>query len=141
MSFGGSVDTTPSTTAEAIAVMLRFFMPLWEWNMLDYRGICPKCLAEQSVSLVGEETCIECLHIFEVEPKMKVLGMTVAELIKRGAFVDVHLHNMDKKTGTAFVKEMTGQDAEQHEFDSFTSYSRSEGMVSVTSYVRRDENE
>src|SRR5690625_6912944 len=142
MSFGGSVDTTPSTTAEAIAVMLRFFMPLWEWNMLDYRGICPQCLAEQSVSLAGEETCIECLHIFQGERKMKVLGMTVAELIKRGAFVDVHLHNTDEKTGTAFVKEMTGQDAEQREFDDFTSYcARIEGAVSVTSYVRRRSEE
>jgi len=37
---------------------------------------------------------------------------------------------------------MTGQDAEQREFDDFTSYcARIEGAVSVTSYVRRDENE
>jgi|SRR5690625_639546 len=104
-------------------------------------GACPRCATVQVVEVEREQPCIECLHVFEVEPKMKILGMTVAELIKRGAVVDVHLHNMDKKTGTAFVKEMTGQDAEQHEFDSFTSYSRSEGMVSVTSYVRRDENE
>src|SRR5690625_6738846 len=79
MSFGASVDTTQSTTAEAIAVMLRFFMALWEWNMLDYRGICPQCLAEQSVRLVGEETCIECLHVFEVEPKAAtVVGATAS---------------------------------------------------------------
>src|SRR5690625_3752127 len=64
MSFGASVDTTQSTTAEAIAAMLISFTGRWEWNMLDYRGICPQCLAEQSVSLVGEETCIECLAMF-----------------------------------------------------------------------------
>ena len=110
--------------------------------MLDCRGICPRCATVQSVEIAREQPCIECLYVFEVEPKMKVLGMTVAELIKRGALVDVHLHNTDEKTGTAFVKEMTGQDAEQYEFDSFTSYcARIEGSVSVTSYVRRDENE
>ena len=54
-------------------------MALWEWNMLDYRGICPQCLAEQSVSLVGEETCIECLYVFEVEPKAApVVGATAS---------------------------------------------------------------
>ena len=91
-------------------------------------GQCLDCYAEQDEKE-------------EKEMEMKVLGMTVAELIKRGARVDVHLHNTDEKTGTAFVKEMTGQDAKQYEFDSFTSYTRAEGMVRVTSYVRRDENE
>src|SRR5690625_5515464 len=95
MSFGGSVEYTQSTTAEAIAVMLISFMGRWGWNMLDYRGICPQCLAEQSVSLVGEQQCIECLHIFGVETKMKVLGMTVAELKNIGEFVVVHLLKID----------------------------------------------
>jgi len=89
--------------------------------------------------------CLYCYAEYyekeEKETEMKVLDMTVAELIKRGASVDVHLHNTDEETGTAFVNEMIGQDAEQYEFDSFTSYARREGMVSVTSYVWRDENE
>lgn len=91
-------------------------------------GMCIDCYAEQ-----GEKE--------EKEMEMKVLGMTVAELLKRGAAVDVHLHKTDEKTGTEFVKEMTGKDAERYEFDSFTSYSSREGMVSVTAYVRRNEDE
>ena len=91
-------------------------------------GMCLDCYAQQD-----EQE--------EEEMEMKVLGMTVAELLKRGAAVDVHLHKTDEKTGTEFVKEMTGKDAERYEFDSFTSYSRGEGMVSVTSYVRKSENE
>ncbi len=68
---------------------------------------------------------------------MKVLGMTVAELLKAGASVDISLHDVDEEAGVSFVKEMTGIKGREYEFDEFKSCSFLSDRIRVSAYTTR----